>query len=382
MVAFFFQAALIAMTTNAPAALTVCTGARCWRNGASRLIAELEDIPQNAALFRRVGCSGVCPRNAVSVCEGPECPGPALALPAEDIVRARRSAEEACQALSRARPPVMAASADEGGSSGDVDLSQVDLSDVDEVKHALLVAELAGDVASIERLVMALEPLCDVDRIGCTPLLDGFWQHVWASSPPRWAQSGAMRHAIESAAPPDFVPTSTATSGGLMQDDRCDGEGGVEGVASPADSPGLPGLRAGPRGALWDDVSQGRGAYVQRARLGPLRSRELRATYTWLGGDAWDLEFVSRAVLLFGIIPIFRRRIKDPKDQADLDHALAPTFVDGEYLVLRSPAVVVAGVNVELRAPRVYLLRRQRNRLWQDNSFQGATDKWENRWEP
>ena len=31
--------------------------------------------------------------------------------------------------------------------------------------------------------------------------------------------------------------------------------------------PGAPGILAGPTGARWDDVADGRGAYVQRARL-------------------------------------------------------------------------------------------------------------------
>ena len=69
---------------------------------------------------------------------------------------------------------------------------------------------------------------------------------------------------------------------------------------APADSvsgtsPGAPGLRTGPRGGEWNDVSEGRGAYVQRCRRNLFLTTELRATYTWLGGEAWELTFVSES---------------------------------------------------------------------------------------
>ena len=133
-------------------------------------------------------------------------------------------------------------------------------------------------------------------------------------------------------------------------------------------SPGTPGLLTGPRGNLWQDVSAGRGACVQRAR-GRLATREVRATYTWLGGDAWDLHFVSRKLLLLGLA-IRRQPACDLG--IDLDYGMRPTYVDGELLVLRSPAVYAG--EIELRSGRVYLLRRLKNQLWQDGSFRGLTD--------
>ena len=52
---------------------------------------------------------------------------------------------------------------------------------------------------------------------------------------------------------------------------------------------------------------------------------------------------------------------------------MRPVYIDGELMVLRAPAVLAA--DVELRAERLYLLRRMRNRLWQDGSFKGLSDK-------
>ena len=45
------------------------------------------------------------------------------------------------------------------------------------------------------------------------------------------------------------------------------------------------------------------------------------------------------------------------------------------HLVLRAPAV--ASGALELRPPRLYLLRRCRNRLEQASEFSGLTDGWE-----
>ena len=57
----------------------------------------------------------------------------------------------------------------------------------------------------------------------------------------------------------------------------------------------------------------------------------------------------------------------------DFDHAVRPTFVDGEVCILRAPAVLAG--DSELRPERVYLLKRMRNRLWQDGSFVGLSDR-------
>ena len=77
--------------------ITVCTGARCWRNGASALVHAVE--ARACTPVRAVGCSGVCPRGGVSVCEGPSCPGPPLILSAKDADAARASAVLACAAV-------------------------------------------------------------------------------------------------------------------------------------------------------------------------------------------------------------------------------------------------------------------------------------------
>ena len=78
---------------------------------------------------------------------------------------------------------------------------------------------------------------------------------------------------------------------------------------------------------------------------------------------------------------VWRSRSSTLQLSSDLDHALRPTFVDGDYLILRTPAVT-AGGDVVLRSKRMYMLRRLRNRLWQDNDFVGMSDRWEARWEP
>ena len=90
---------------DATDALTICTGNRCWRNGAGRLLgAACERASGTRVAVRSVGCSGVCPRDAVSVCEGPECPGGTpLALPAKDEAQAAASAETALAMVQRAR---------------------------------------------------------------------------------------------------------------------------------------------------------------------------------------------------------------------------------------------------------------------------------------
>ena len=62
-----------------------------------------------------------------------------------------------------------------------------------------------------------------------------------------------------------------------------------------------------------------------------------------------------------------------PAASIDLDHALRPTYVDGDWMVLRAPAVSAG--RLELREGRVYVLTRRRNRLWQDDSFYGLSDR-------
>jgi len=215
-----------------------------------------------------------------------------------------------------------------------------DEEDVEDIKASIFIAHVAGDSASLFDLVEGLEALNPTERTATSVLLDGYWETIYANSPARWHGSGRVRHVIES-----WSPASNL-------------------------GPGAPGILAGPRGNRWADVAEGRGAYVQRARH-RFGSSEVRAAYTWLGGEAWDLEYVSRARLLFGV-PVWKREVRGD-DTIDLDHALRPTFVDGELLVLRAPAVRAG--DQQLRPERVYLLRRMKNRLWQDGSFMGLSDR-------
>lgn len=84
--------------------LTVCTGRRCFKNGAGALLAVLAQS-HSSLPARSVGCSGVCPPDRVLVCEGPSCPGPTLQLLASDERLVAASAAEAIEACTRAPHP-------------------------------------------------------------------------------------------------------------------------------------------------------------------------------------------------------------------------------------------------------------------------------------
>ena len=134
---------------------------------------------------------------------------------------------------------------------------------------AIRAALSSGDRTAVGRLVGQLEKCNPTERPATSPLLDGCWETLYASDTADWTRgAGRVRHLIESYCP------------------------GPNAYASV--------LQAGPRGNRWDDVRDGRGAYVQRARH-RFGSSEVRATFTWLGGEAWDIEYVSRARLLLGI---------------------------------------------------------------------------------
>ena len=153
------------------------------------------------------------------------------------------------------------------------------------IKAAIRLAHAASDSTGLRELVEALELLNPTERCACSPLLDGFWETLYASTPAQWTRGGRLRHVIES--------------------------------YSEGDSPGMPGILSGIRGNRWTDVADGRGAYVQRARLRLGFSRELRATFNWLGGDAWEVLHVSQARLFLGM-PLWRRRVRDGAS-VDLD---------------------------------------------------------------
>ena len=221
------------------------------------------------------------------------------------------------------------------------DLPYDDEDETAPIKRAIALAHRTGDRTGLLERVAALEALNPIERCATSPLLDGHWATVVASPAASWARgSTRIMHVIESWSPPRGL------------------------------GPGAPGVLASPSGALWADVAEGRGAYVQRARL-RFGSCELRATYRWLGGENWDVEYVSRARLLLGL-PLWKRRVE--AWNCDLDHAVRPTFVDGDCCILRAPAVT-AGADVELRPERVWMLRRLKNRLWQDSTFVGLSDR-------
>ena len=116
-----------------------------------------------------------------------------------------------------------------------------------ELKQLVGVAFRAGDSAALSDLVEKLEAVNPTERCATSPLLDGYWDTLYASAPAGWTRGGPVRHVIES-----WVGTPSSNLG-----------------------PGAPGILAGPRGGRWEDVADGRGAYVQRARL-RVGSREVR----------------------------------------------------------------------------------------------------------
>jgi hypothetical protein len=208
------------------------------------------------------------------------------------------------------------------------------------LKALIAAAVDQHDGSSARRLIQQLERLNPTERCATSVLLDGYWETVYTHPEAAWMRaSSGITHIIESWSPSTDRP-----------------------------GPGATGLLRGPTGQAWPDVRDGRGAYVQRAR-GRLGTREVRATYTWLGGDAWDLNYISRARLFLGV-PVWRRQVAG--FDVDLDHEIGPTFVDGDTAVLRSPSVRVG--DSEVRAARVWVLRRLRHRLWQDDSFRGISD--------
>ena len=83
------------------ASITVCTGRRCYKNGAGALLAVLAQSQSNLPA-RSVGCSGVCPPDRVLVNEGPASPGPTLQLLASDESLVAAAVAAAIEASTRA----------------------------------------------------------------------------------------------------------------------------------------------------------------------------------------------------------------------------------------------------------------------------------------
>ena len=112
---FFRWFLLIALPLVSALELTICTGNRCWRNGAGRLIAASQERAAARFSVRGVGCSGVCPVGAVSVCEGPTSgPIPAMQLAATTMEEAERSSARAVAALEAGEAVTPAAAANLG----------------------------------------------------------------------------------------------------------------------------------------------------------------------------------------------------------------------------------------------------------------------------
>ena len=75
--------------------LTVCTGRRCWRNGAGLLLAAAQLSAPPELVVVSTACSGFCPPGKVLVCEEASCPGPSMILAIESEEAATKSAAEA-----------------------------------------------------------------------------------------------------------------------------------------------------------------------------------------------------------------------------------------------------------------------------------------------
>merc|ERR1712113_21752 len=77
------------------------------------------------------------------------------------------------------------------------------------------------------------------------------------------------------------------------------------------------------------------------------------------GGEHLHLSYNSGVrVSLLGIT-ILRREI----EMSDLDHALQPTFLDGDTCILRAPPVCAGSIII--RSDRTYVLSRLRHAFWQ-----------------
>ena len=79
--------------------LTICTGRRCWRNGAGLLLAaaQLSAPPELSVVS--TACCGFCPPGKVLVCEDASCPGPSMILAVGSEEAATKAAAEAIATL-------------------------------------------------------------------------------------------------------------------------------------------------------------------------------------------------------------------------------------------------------------------------------------------
>lgn len=190
-------------------------------------------------------------------------------------------------------------------------------SDVEALKAEIVdvVASGAAEPEAVRSRIALLESMDIHDRPAGSPLLDGRWKTVWSDGAPRWARLGPLTHAIE---------------GGWLGD----------------------------KPSRYSQCSN---------RLGV--GLALHASYTSLGGDDWELDFDLFELTVLGL-PLWRRRVR--RREADLDHGIRPTFLDGEMCVLRAPAVQAD--TIELRPERIYVMSRIRNVLNNDMEVMGSSN--------
>lgn len=191
----------------------------------------------------------------------------------------------------------------------------------EDLKRSILAqVSKASPYYSVPELVAALEARGLDDDLGArpaaSPLLEGDWETLWVSEPPRWTRRWPLRRAQR---------LTHVIRGG------------------------------------WTGLEPGH--YVQRVGGGLLRG-ECTAQWSELGGEAWSVGWRSCRLTLLGL-RVWRHDAL--RADADFDYDVRPTFVDGDLCVLRSPAVVAGAC--ELRAGRIYVLRRLRHRLWNGDGF-------------
>ncbi|KAL3896310.1 MAG: hypothetical protein SGPRY_013299, partial [Prymnesium sp.] len=172
--------------------------------------------------------------------------------------------------------------------------------------------DISGPIRILRELSL-LEEINPCERPASSPLLDGRWTTAWVSKPPLWSASFPLRtrrltHSLD-----------------IFQ-------------------------------------SNAPGRYTQSCRVGGLLRAKIEGTCTPLGGDNLRIEFDPTIKFSLLGITLFTRPL-DPNG-SDLDHAMQPTFVDGDTCILRA-AAVYAGVSRVLRPERIYILRRERSRYWQ-----------------
>ena len=84
-----------------------------------------------------------------------------------------------------------------------------------DLKAAIRVALVAGDKEGLRTLVDSLERLNPTERCATSPLLDGYWETLYASTPAAWTRGRRLRHVIESWSEGDAPGMGTSSSPGV-----------------------------------------------------------------------------------------------------------------------------------------------------------------------